>query len=183
MALLKITCIFAIFLTLNNFTYGHSVVDQNSFYPLSFNRFNLNRPSLRHFNCQNTKSFYDQEGNFLKYICWYSRMGAPCPYDYCEYNCYINGMDMLIVDNESVYLNLRNYLNENFKYPSFKFWLNGRKFGEKWFSYRNNVKIPLSTFVLFKDAPGNCYAFDSPNSTSLACESQNYCLCEFASTQ
>jgi hypothetical protein len=104
-------------------------------------------------------------------------------YDVCEYTCYRKGMDVLIIETQSAYLNLRDYLNSN--NPHSDRWLNGRKFSNKWYVYRNNEKTDHPMIIPFKNSTDNCYALTKNDEnifegTGSDCSKKNICICEFA---
>jgi hypothetical protein len=185
MALAKIffvLCSFSISSVTNQLYYGDVFHNSYSYYA-------SNRPSLDTSSCSVIKSFYDVEGDFLKYIC---EIREEYFYDLAESFCYEKGMDLLIIENRSVLQNLVTYFDEH--YPNFEensaFWLNGRKFGNSWFAYKNNKKSEFPSILRFNPSEsGKCYMLKGKveqknvfEGSSGDCNKKHYFLCEYAST-
>lgn len=139
--------------------------------------------------CTVVRALYDSKGNFLKFVC---DDRVVMTLNDAELHCHKNGMDMLIIENEDVYKAFTNFMAEHDRGiwgDQSGIWLNGRKFGDEWFVYRNFEKEPLPSVSFYTNSTvysGNCLMLKRIGNGPYtgrphSCMEKKWVLCEFKS--
>lgn len=137
--------------------------------------------------CEVVTPIYNADGDFLKNICYVT--SASRNYDDAANHCATNGMNLLIIENEDVMRGFLNHLNENHS-PGDVWgetrgvWINGRKFGNRFYVYRKDIKYAFPSGITLNSSGGDClvlkknYAYEA---RAWPCSRVFWSYCEFDS--